>query len=410
MRSPRKWISGLIIAAVLGLISWIWSRQAVRPPSAVTPVAQLTLPVPQRPASLAMPSVEVARKIDHSGEIEVCGVGKVRIDPDDWTATGKVLDALTRKSRIRWLAALRNSDDYRARAAGLYLEGVLDRDEPRKDPDAARDELVQLALVTKDPGIFALANIRCIKAAEDPALGACPQLSLDAWARADSDNAVPWLQLAAKARNENNSSAEAAAFAHAAQAHHYESYSWSLFSFAQSEMPGDATAADRWFLTSDLIGVQAAMPMPFQPLSQYCSREAMSDATVHEQCNAVADLLVNKTKTLLELSMGKSLGVRLGWPAEITDKLTQQLHASMQALAQTGPSDPEQQWSCDSVARGNAFMSEWDRLGERALAAESIEQSGETVAELSRKFTELMEKASREAAAGAQRQSAVAQP
>jgi hypothetical protein len=183
-----------------------------------------------------------------------------------------------------------------------------------------------------------------------------------------------------------------------------------LFSFAQSAIPDDVTAADRWILTLDVIGVQAAMPMPYQPLLQYCSREAMSDATVHQQCNAVADLLVNKTKTLLELSEGKSLGMRLGWPPEIIDKLTQQLHASVQALAQTSPSDPEQQWSCDSVARGNAFMSDWDRLGERGLAKEAIERSGETVAELSSKFTDRLEKASREAAASAQSESAVAQP
>jgi hypothetical protein len=58
--------------------------------------------------------------------------------------------------------------------------------------------------------------------------------------------------------------------------------------------------------------------------------------------------------------------------------------------------------SCDSVARGNGYMSEFRRLGERGLAAEAIERSGETVAELSRKYTERMEKVGREAAAGAE--------
>jgi len=341
----------------------------------------------------------------------VCGVGKVKLDRDDWTATGKYFDALTRKSRMRWLSALRNSDDYRARATGLYLEGIFDRDAPQKDPEAARDELVQLAVGTKDPAVFALAFTKCIKGVEDFASpGACPQLSLDDWTRADSDNAVPWLQLAAQARREGDGAAESAAFAHAAQAHQYESYNWSLFSFAQPAMPSDITAADRWYLTTQVIGVEAAMPMPYQPLFLYCSRDAMADATVRRQCNALADLIVSKATTLLEFSMGKSLGARLGWPPEQVENLTQQLRASMQVIAQMTPSDPEQQWNCDSVARGNAYMSEWEQVGERGLAQQAIERSGETVAELARKYTEQMAKLTREAQASAETQPAAAQP
>lgn len=353
----------------------------------------------------------VPKKVDHSGEIDVCGVGKVKLDRDDWTATSKYFDALTKKSRMRWLSALRNSDDYRARATGLYLEGMLDRDAPQKDPEAARDELAQLAVSTKDPAVYALAYTKCIKSGEDfMSPGACPQLSLDEWTRADSDNAVPWLQLAAKARREGDGAAEAAAFAHAAQAHQYESYNWSLFSFAQPAMPSDVTAADRWYLTTTVIGVEAAMPMPYQPLLQYCSRDAMADAEVHRQCNALAELMVNKAATLLEFSMGKSLGARAGWPAEVVDHLTQEMQASMQALNQMTPSDPEQQWNCDSVARGNAYMSEWDQLGERALARQAIERSGETAAELARKYTEQLAKWMRDAQASAETQPPAARP
>ena len=300
-----------------------------------------------------MAKAEVPKKGDHSGEIDVCGVGKVKLDRDDWTATGKYFDALTKKSRTRWLSALRSSDDYRARAAGLYLEDMLEHDAPPKDPEAARDELVQLAVGTKDPAVYALAYSKCtIKGVEDLASqGACPQLSLDEWTRADSDNAVPWLELAAKARRDKNVAAEAAAFAHAAQAHQYESYGWSLFSFAQPALPSNITAADRWFLTVEVIGVEAATPTPYVPLFQYCSRDAMADAAAHQQCNALAELMVNKSATLLEFSMGKSLGARVGWPAEMMGHLKQEMQASMQAILQMTPSDPEQQWNCDSVTR-----------------------------------------------------------
>ena len=162
-------------------------------------------------------------------------------------------------------------------------------------------------------------------------------------------------------------------------------------------MPADLSAADRWYLAIQTIGIEAAMPMPFNPVSQYCSREAMNDPAVHRQCAALAELLVNKATTLLDFSMGKSLGARVGWPTERVELLTQQLNASMQVIAQVQPLDPIQQWSCDSGARGNTFMSERIQLGELGFARDAIERSGETVAELSRKHLEFMEKLVRDA-------------
>jgi hypothetical protein len=411
VRRRWKWISALILAAVLGCVWWLRLR-----PSASAPEPVAAAPAPAAfpflwPAGIPNPVLKPASKGDHSSEIEVCGVGRIKLDLDDAAGVSKYFDSLTKNSRMRWLATLRNSDDYRARATGLYLEGIFDRDSPQKDPEAARDELVQLAVGTRDPAAFALAYTKCIKGVGDYASqGACPQLSIDDWARADADNAVPWLQLAAKARRQDDAAAEAAAFAQAAQAHQYESYNWSLFSFAKAEMPDDVTAADRWFLTAEVIGVEAAMPMPYLPLFQYCSREALSDATVHQQCNALAELIVNKAATLSEFSMGKALGARVGWPKDRVDKLTQEFKASMQALNQMTPSDPEQQWSCDSVARGNAFMSQLNELGERGLARQAIERSGETVAELSRRYDEQTATMMQKAQERVQRQAAARQP
>jgi hypothetical protein len=410
MRHRWKWISALIIAAALGFGWWLRRRPA---PPAPRPVAAVTAPTPLAPMwppRIARAAIDAARQGDHSDEIEVCGVGRVKLDRDDWAATGKYLDALTNKSRLRWLAALRNSDDYRARATGLYLEGIFDRDSPQKDPEAARDELVQLALATKDPAALALAYTKCIKGVEDSSSpGACPQFSLDDWAHADADNAVPWLQLAAKARREGDGPAEAAAFAQAAQAHQYDTYNWSLFSFAQSAMPEDVTATERWILTTEVIGVEAAMPMPYLPVLQYCSRDALNDAAVHRQCTALAELMVDKGTTLSDLSAGKSLGARVGWPAERLDKLTLELKASMQAVNGMLGMDPKQQWSCDSVARGNAYASQLEEQGERGLARQAIVQSGETVAELSSKFDEWVAAAGREAQEGAKSQPAAPQ-
>lgn len=398
-----KWISASIIIALFGLGLWLRQRPAAPPPATI---ARPISPTPIPPASLAaaaragvsIPPVTTAKQGADTDEIDVCGVGKIKLDSDDWTATGKYLDALTKNKRLRWLATLRDSDDYRARATGLYLEGLLDRDSPGKDPEIARDDLVQLAVGTKDPAAFALANIKCANQGENIAApGACPQLSLEDWAHADADNAVPWLQLAAKARRDGDAAAEAAAFARAAQAHQYESYNWSLLSFAQVAMPGDVTATERWILSSQVVGVEAAMAMPYQSLFRYCSADALTNAAVHGQCSSLAELMVKKSATLLESSIGISLGARVGWPQERVNKMKQEVKASLEVLNQEITSDPKQPYSCDSVAKGNAYMSQWDELGERGLARQAIERSGESVAELARKYDERIAALTREA-------------
>jgi hypothetical protein len=143
-------------------------------------------------------------------------------------------------------------------------------------------------------------------------------------------------------------------------------------------------------LSVQIIGVEAAMPPPFGPLFQYCSRDSLSNDTVHRQCNALAELMVEKARTLLDLGLGRALGARLSWPAQRLEKLTQEMHAAMQVMSEMTVTDPRQQWSCDAVARGNAYMSQWAELGERGLTKQAIERSGESVAELARKYEEGM--------------------
>src|ERR1700683_279398 len=111
MRHRWKWISVVLIAAVLG-VGW-WVRQRPTSPAALGPIGADAAPMdPMWPAGISRAAVEAARQGDQSDEIEVCGVGKVKLDRDDPTAAGTYLNALTKNSRLRLLAALRDSGDY----------------------------------------------------------------------------------------------------------------------------------------------------------------------------------------------------------------------------------------------------------------------------------------------------------
>jgi hypothetical protein len=322
--------------------------------------------------------------------VEVCGVGRVAQSEDDLGANSFVND-LTKPALERWLAALRNSDDYRARATGIFISTVLDdRHAERNATREARDELVALAIGSSDAAVYALALKECASTSAD-AGGSCGQLSPGGWAKLDEDNAVPWLLVAARARENNDMAAEAAAFTHASRAHRSESYNFSLWRYAESDMPTDVTPLERWSLAINMIGVEAAFSEPAQPAFLHCSKAALQTPAVAQQCQALAELLTAHPETLIDLMIGKALGARVGWPPRRVQALSEKANAYLQIMSDATPGRDEQ-WSCSGVERGNAYFSKLTRMTEIEVMQESLEQSAQTVPELARKYTEAMQK------------------
>jgi hypothetical protein len=304
------------------------------------------------------------------------------------------ISELTNARSAEWLSALLDSDDIRARAAGLMLQGKVAGDPLASQvmTEEARDSLVQLALGTDDPAVYAVAVYACHTYGTPVTAGACPQLSLRAWAHMDVNNAVPWLLLAQQARVRGDDAAAADAFAQAAKAQKVDSYNFSLFAFADPEQPSGTTPLERWTFALQVSGIEAALqPTYASAASKYCSEEAVQDGTIRQQCGAVAQLFVEKSTTLLDFAMGTSLGKKAGWPTARTDALNEEKFGMMEALTETGPAEGDT-WSCDAVARGNAFWHQRLKLGELAAARDAIAQTGESPKELTRKFEDRMAK------------------
>jgi hypothetical protein len=138
-----------------------------------------------------------------------------------------------------------------------------------------------------------------------PANGACQQISVSDWARMDADNAAPWLLLAGQARAKNDMAAEADAFDRAAQAHRINSYSDSLSGVAESELPTDATALERWYFSIELIGIESASVLPqYSVASKHCSVEAMQDSQRVQlgEVGAARDALERSGESVQELA------------------------------------------------------------------------------------------------------------
>jgi len=391
-----RWFLGWLGVAVLVLLGY-WLRGRTQPTAAQLPVHETTRTVaPEiwapRQVVTPPPPANGAEK-----QIDICGFGKVSLPADDDFATYEFLAPKTRRAAERWQSALLGSDNYRARAAGLFLEGKIARGtsvEPMTEQ--TRDALAQLAAGAQDPAVYALALYACGRGNENPALSACAQLSPDGWARLDPDNAEPWLMLVGKARQANDTDAEAYAFAQAAKAHRDDSYNDSLLAFSESLLPGDVTPLERWYFATQVFGVTAAFVQPYQPTSKHCSDEAMRDGAVRQQCSDLAELMVTKGTTTIDFAIGMRLGSRAGWPAQKVKALTQQFEAMLQTVGQVAGIDQDQPWSCSSVQRGNAYASLVTRLGEVGAAREAVERSGESVPELAQKWQEYVDKVHRD--------------
>ena len=139
-------------------------------PRATAPLGTVTVAkLPVRPSKLPHDDIR---------SIEICGFDKVPLDGSDPMAAFKYLGGQSKKTAEKWLAALLDSDDYRARAVGLFLQGKVNGDgstQPLSEPTL--DALAQLAVGSKDPAVYALAleKIHRESAAQQPQAAAPAQ-------------------------------------------------------------------------------------------------------------------------------------------------------------------------------------------------------------------------------------------
>jgi hypothetical protein len=401
----KRWIAAALgVVGLLLLVMLLYNRPHEIAGSQDTAAPRDRATPPQRSGEIELASprqsiVEMLAPLpDKSGGLEVCGFGDLKLDHSDPLGVARPVGALARKADAQWKSALLDSDDYRARAVGLMLQGGnLDGD--AASVEQARDALVQLATGAADPAVYAMAVHLCDTYADPSPSGSCQRISLREWANIDPDNAVPWLYVADKARAANDAAALTDALGRAAAAHKTDSYNWSLFAYAQPEMPAAATPFEQYYLATELIGYEATWFGPqYTVASKLCSADAVQDERVRQPCDALAELLVSRGTTLLDLGIGESIGAHVGWPSERLTALTQERNALMQSLMQpmaTGSTDP---WDCTSVRLGNELVRQIARLGELGAARDALERSGETVQEMAQRQTELMEKIRREAA------------
>jgi hypothetical protein len=325
-----------------------------------------------------------------SETVAVCGYGDVPVEKGDTVSLFRAVRSLTKGAATSWVSNLQNSDDLRARMAGLLLEDRVTGGEALQPvSERTQNEAVQLAAGTQDPAVYAMALAICDSTGTGDSASPCRRLSIQQWTQLDPDNAAPWLLLAGRALANHDSNAQAEAFSHAARAHRIESYRDSVFAFAEPELPADVTPLARAYFATEVNGVTMATKLSqYTVAGQYCSSESVKDSSVRHQCDSLAELLVSKGNNLLDLGLGTAIGARVGWSASRLNSLRLEQHALMEMVMQGGVLDSSEPWSCEAVGRADAYTMQRHRLGELGALRGLLEHSGESIDAMAEKYTQ----------------------
>lgn len=430
------WLGVLLILLILSLLIWMAQDAAPEPTATFKPAAPPrqqadSARLIEQAAALAgvLPpgasaSVAVALGPD---QVEVCGLGAVKADESGQPADMTVLQAPLRQAREQLLLALAQSPDEVSQAAGLLIGSVeppagADAELPAsalplpnahavpgrpvlsppsgaasKTPTVAREALASLALATRSPQVYAFALQACAMHRQE---GTCRMLSVEQWARLDPGNGAPWVQLVQDASERGDAAGVSEAMHRVAQASQVDSRVASALGLAMAKVPPTTPLVTRVGLASELMGVSFGALPSYSALSRQCSAQDLRDANRQQACAAVAEALVSRGTTLMDLLMGTAIGEWAGWPADRTQRLRDERDAMSQVLSSKVPA-PRKLWGCESLQQMQLYFTDLAQLGEMAAMRKALKASPDSVAELARRHREARAAATQKAAASA---------
>lgn len=404
---PLRWTLALLLVG-LAAATWVGltliearrqaeeqAAMASRPGVTVFRVAPATAP----PPGVVLPTATRSRRAAAPasaptptagpGEVEVCGIGAVPVEPSALPGFYPIPAAVAAEARQQVLTLAAEAPDRRVRAAALRVglgigpaAQALPQGQESVDT-VLQDRLARLAVDSDDPLVYALAIDGCGTLVSRPqAGGACQLLGLEQWTRLDPDNAAPWLNQAALAQERGDAGAEAEAVYRAVQAQRVDWQTGRLAGLLLAALPPAVSPAVRDKIAIDAVGTAAAVNLPGGVVPQrHCSGEALLDANRRQVCEQLATLLVERGRSWLDIGLGRTLGERLGWPPTRLEALREETrllqdHVIGEHLVGESPG------SCTAMRRRADWALRVETIGEPAAAREWLRRSGRTLQQL----------------------------
>lgn len=354
-------VGGVVLAVLVAVGVW-WARESDSSPKpAVADGSDSAAEAALRAA--AMRWLAPAASGVQTAASPASAVAAAEADDTDCPAAwrglaGQPADAIERVFRRlqpqaleRAAALLTQSSDPFERLAGQLLAARA-RQPGQPLPPESMLTLVSEALAGQDPRVAGLAVQLCASPSLD-APAVCSSISPERWAAVDGDNLQAWLTVAADAQTRGDAPAVRAAMARAAQAGHSRDVGAELVRLAASPALKALDPVDREVLVLDMVNAAASLATAAGTFGmiRLCPPETMGPAR-HAQCDAIAELLVTVSPTLLEQGVGISIGRRVGWPEERVAALQREHRAMLEALSDAtvfGPEEPQRAMTRDEA-------------------------------------------------------------
>ncbi len=205
-------------------------------------------------------SIGVASTAKDGSEVEICGFGTVTLRPDDPYPFQSIPVALRESALAAVEALMLASDDIQVRAAAHWI-GIR---RGKRDARIRIEQIARLAIGSQDPVVYALAIEAC-KGWTSADYGSCHLISRAQWAHLDPDNAVPWLEVAAQARQNNEPDAEEVATRMANYARHTDTREGLLPTLVDRAMGTRVTPLQRTLALSESWSAQAVWAASHAP-------------------------------------------------------------------------------------------------------------------------------------------------
>jgi hypothetical protein len=203
-------------------------------------------------------------------------------------------------------------------------------------------------------------------------------LSAEQWARLDPGNASPWQFMLSAAKARNDRAAQDEALFRIASAQRSDLGFFAVAGAILDATPDDdsSTLASLMMVTA-AIGVEAAVALPaYQNLTLACKGDALRDSNRAQTCAAIADVLADRSDTLIEHMIGGAIGKQIGWPAERSDRMRGEYEAYVASLA-PAPS-AERDLGCAPIRRELDLVRHRALLGETGALREWVAKSGKS--------------------------------
>jgi hypothetical protein len=147
-------------------------------------------------------------------------------------------------------------------------------------------------------------------------------------------------------------------------------------------------AAPRLVYLSQLLGVYAALPTPpYVAVSEACSVERLAAPARKTVCADLATMMTERSVSLVELSLGTTIGERAGWPLERVRQLRDEKDAII-FIGQLGWV-AEDVHSCRFLEQLESRTRDLAMMGEVPSARKRLADSDRSVGELAQQWRQL---------------------